>query len=282
MIQFVIPAIIVLVAAIIILVIIIRHFPQAASIDVEALPAEQEAAMKAAMMEKRLKRKILETKNKAVPVFRRLGKAFVGVWERLHARVEQMEQRYRPKPHTMTSEKQQDIKPKIRQLLEEAEGLVKEEKFSDAEKKYIEALSWDHKNLDAFLGLGEVYYEQKSFKQAKETYMHLLKLITAQEAGEEQVSPFSRELTDVQVNEVYFDYAISMQLQGDLDGAVEQLKILTERDEKNPKYLDKLVDLSILIKDRSTAFRTLDKLKEVNPENNKISEFEEKIKQLPF
>ncbi len=282
MLQFIIPFIIFIIAAIVILVVIIRHFPQAASIDVESLPAEQEAAMKAALMEKRLKRKILEFKNKLVPVFRKFGQYFKSLWTRVNSRVEQMEQKYRPKAHTLSTVNQQDIKPKIRTLLDEAHAYAEKEEYQDAERKYIEALSWDHKNLDAFFGLGEVYFEQKSHKQAKETFMHLLKLVSTQESGEEQMSPFSNPLTEAQINEVYYDYAICLQLQGDLDGAVEQLQILIKRDEKSPKFLDKLVELSILVKDRSTAFRTLDKLKEVNPENNKIAEFEEKIKELPF
>lgn len=282
MMQFILPLTIVLIAGVVIIAIIIRHFPQAASIDVEALPAEQEAAMKAALMEKRLKRKILEFKNRLVPVFRKISGYFKSLWARINSRVEQMEQKYRPKPHTMSSEDQEDIRPKIRKLLQEASEMAESEEYSGAEKKYIEALSWDHKNLDAFFGLGQVYFEQKGFKQAKETFMHLLKLVAAQENGEEQKSPFSNALTDAQINEVYFDYATCLQLQGDVEAAMEQLQIVTKRDEKNPKFLDKLVEVSIAQKDRSTAFRTLDKLKEVNPDNNKISEFEEKIRELPF
>lgn len=282
MLQFILPAIVILVAIIVIVAIVVRHFPQAASIDVGALPEEQEAAMKAALMERRLKRKILDTKNKMLPFLRKFGKFLKMSWEKVHGRVAQMEQRYRTKVDSMSSEQQEDVKQKIRRLLEEADKLTEEEKWSDGEKKYIEVLSWDAQNINAFMGLGEMYFEDRNFSQAQETFVYLIKLIRADKEGEEAISAFSTPLTDTQINEVFYDYAVCLQNDEEHPKAIEQVKIIVERDEKNPKFLDKLVELSILAKDRSTAFRTLSKLKEVNPENQKIESFEEQIFALPF
>lgn len=282
MLQFFFPAVIIIVALIVIIAIVVRHFPQAASIDVESLPEEQEAAMKAALMERRLKRKILGAKNKLAPFFRKFGQSLKKMWESLHGRVSQMEQRYRTKVDSMSSEQQEDVKQKIRRLLEEAAKFKEEEKWSDGEKKYIEVLSWDHKNLDAFLGLAEMYFEQKNFVQAKETFIHLIKLIRSQDSGEEQISAFSTPLTEAQVNEVHYDFAVCLQNEESHQEAIQQLLVVVERDEKNPKYLDKLVELSILVKDRSGAFKALNKLKEVNPNNQKIETLEKLVLELPF
>ena len=106
MLQFLIPAILVLMAVVIITVIVIRHFTQAAAIDIENLPGEQEAAMKAALMERRLKRKVMSTKNKFVLVFRKIGRLLSKVWKGVHNKVVSMEQKYRQKPHTMTTGQQ--------------------------------------------------------------------------------------------------------------------------------------------------------------------------------
>lgn len=280
MIQFIIPVVIILIALITILFVIVRHFPQAASIDLESLPAEQEAAMKAALMERRLKRKLVEIKNRIIPVGRRLRQSLTGLFEGMHRRVSMLEQRYRIKPHAMNSAQQEDIRQKVRQLLEEAQASLEQEKYSEAESKYIEILSWDHKNLDAYLALAGVYFAKREFNQAKETYQYLFKLLQSQKVGEESVSKFSTPLTETEIAEAHYDFAQCLQVLQDYKGARQQIEINLVRDPKNPKYLDKLVELSILIKDRKAARETLDRLKEVNPENQKLASFEEKLRQL--
>lgn len=282
MLQFLLPAALVLLGVILITIIVLRHFPQAAAIDLESLPSEQEAAMKAALMERRLKRKIMEWKNRLFPLFRRIGQALSHTGRRLHKRVSQMEQRYRQKPHTMTSEQQEDVKQKIRSLLTIAEEHLQEEHWTEAEGKYIEVLSWDHKNLDAYFGLGEVYLAKKEFAQAKETFSYLLKLIHSQESGDESISVFSSPLTTSQINQAHYDYAQCLQALEEFDEARTQIRGLIERDTNNPKYLDKAVELSILCKDRVSAQEAFHNLKKANPDNQKLASFEEQIRQLPL
>src|SRR5690606_15754500 len=98
MIAFFLPLVLILFGIVLLTVIIVRHFPQAASIDLESLPAEQEAAMKAALMERRLKRKLMNFKNRLVPAFRRIGQWFQKRGKNFHARIAQMEQKYRQRP----------------------------------------------------------------------------------------------------------------------------------------------------------------------------------------
>lgn len=280
MLQFLIPAIFVLLAVVIITVIVIRHFPQAAAIDIDKLPAEQEAAMKAALMERRLKRKVLGIKNKLAVILRKLGRIASKGWKNIHKRVVALEQKYREKPHLMTNEKQVEVKQKIRNLIDQAEKFNEENNLTDAEAKYIEILSWDHKNLEAYVGLGQVYCTQREYKQAKETYSYLLKLVTALELGDDTLSKFSAPLTDTQINEAYFNYVVCLQRVEENDQAMQQLKDLLDRDSKNPKYLDKAVELSILIKDHESARKSLEALKAVNPDNQKLVSFEEQIRNI--
>lgn len=282
MLQFLFPAVIILLAIAVVAAVIIRHFPQAAAIDVDSLPAEQEAAMKAALMERRLKRKIMDFKNKLLPLWRKTKKGTVLFWKNFHGRVSQLEQRYRRKPDNMSASEQADVKQKIRLLLEQAHNMEQEEKWSDTEQKYIEILSWDPKNLEAYLGLGKIYISKKEFKSAKQTFVHLLKLLQVEKSGEDTGPSFSSPLTEVQITEAYFDYVVCLQVLEEIDEAVEEMKLVVGRDANNPKYLDKLVELAILQKDRSAAFEALKMLREVNPENQKINGFEEQIRGLPF
>ena len=48
----------------------------------------------------------------------------------------------------------------------------------------------------------------------------------------------------------------------------------------NPRVLDFLIKISIIVQDKEAALRAYKQLKEVNPENQKLSEIKEKISQL--
>jgi tetratricopeptide (TPR) repeat protein len=268
------------VAVVAVIVIIARHLPQAAAIDLESLPAEQEAAMKAALMERRLKRKLAESKNRLLPMLRRAGGMFFGVFDRLYKRVQQLEQRYRRKPHSMTGAEQADVRDKIRDLSVQAQASVDAEEWSEAENRYIEILSWDPKNLETYAGLASVYLARKELNQAKETFGYLFRLLQLQKSGEEGRSVFSPTLTDAQTNDIRFEYVFCLQGLGALEEAKMQMDLVLAQDANNPKYLDKLIELSILIKDRKAAREAFDRLKAINPENQKLAIFEDKLRQL--
>ena len=219
-------------------------------------------------------------KNKLAVFFRKIGKVFAKAWKKLHKRVVQMEQKYREKPHAMTGERQAEVKQKIQNLLNQAKQNKDAENLSDAEAKYIEVLSWDQKNLEAYWGLGQVYFHQREYKQAEETYFYLLKLLKALEAGEDSLSVFSSPLIDSQKNEIFFDYVVCLHRIGEDKRAMGQLRDLLDRDPKNPKYLDKAVELSIELKDREAARNSLEALKSVNPDNQKLASFEEQVRNL--
>ncbi len=280
MIQFIILGAIALIAITAIIVVIVRHVRQAAALDLEALPAEQEAAMKAALLERRLKRKMASAKNRILPFFRHIGNAIGGMFSRLHKRVAQLEQHYRRKPQLMTHAQQQDVRQKTEALMHSAQASMTAGDFVEAEKYYIEALSWDAKNPHAYLALAEMYLAKKEFGQAQETFHFFFKLTRAQKAGEEQVSVIAAPVTEQELQQAHFDYAIALQVSGELKTAKTEVAAALKLDEKNPKFLDKLLELSILLKDRQSARTTLETLKSVNPENQKLATFEEQIRAL--
>ncbi len=280
MIQFIIPAIVIVIALLAVIVVFARHMRQAAALDLESLPAEQEAAMKAALLERRLKRKMAETKNRVTPLFRRVGQGVAGVFNRMYQRVAQLEQRYRRKPQFMTPAQQQEVKQKIKTLMDNANSSIETGDFIEAEKQYIEALSWDPKNPHTYLALAQMYIAKKEFGQAKETFQFFFKLMKAQKAGEEQISLFAAPMSADDLQQAHFDYGVALQVTGDLLPAKQELVLALKLDENNPRFLDKLVELSILLKDAGLARQTLKTLKSVNPDNQKLSVFEEQIKAL--
>ncbi|MBI3626728.1 tetratricopeptide repeat protein, partial [Candidatus Uhrbacteria bacterium] len=48
----------------------------------------------------------------------------------------------------------------------------------------------------------------------------------------------------------------------------------------NPKYLDQLLEMSIITRDKETAEDVLGRLEAVNPGNQKLTEFRQRIEEL--
>lgn len=59
-------------------------------------------------------------------------------------------------------------------LLEEAAEFLGSDNYQEAEKKYIEIVKLDPKNIRAYKGLGKVYKEQGNIKDAKSSYEQVL------------------------------------------------------------------------------------------------------------
>ena len=65
---------------------------------------------------------------------------------------------------------------KVAHLFEVAVVAVSESKFEDAEKLYLDILRLDQHSVEAYRGLSDVYIEQISYNQAKETLEFLRNL----------------------------------------------------------------------------------------------------------
>ena len=62
--------------------------------------------------------------------------------------------------------------------------------------------------------------------------------------------------------------------------ALEAIKHAVFLEPQNPKYLDKLVETSIMVGDKKEAKEAYDKLRLANPENSKLSSFKDQISEL--
>ena len=67
---------------------------------------------------------------------------------------------------------------------------------------------------------------------------------------------------------------------GELETACENLREALDLEPNNPRYLDLILDLSIMKKDKEEASRYFEKLAAVNPENQKLADWKEKIDSL--
>jgi len=284
----IIPLLLILISLSVVIVIVSRKFSVLAALDVDSIPAEKEAKFKERIISNRLKRNIIKFWAKASRVLTPLGQ-LAGSY--LKSRLNKL---YQTKNVYQASERA-DGPETIDQLFSQAEELKKRDDLDAAEKKYIEIIGLDSKNLKAFKELGRIYFEKKEFEEAKQTFEHVLKLKEDDEDIYENLAKIAKEKGDldeardeylklININkqnaQTHFNLAEIYQAMGKLPEAARALKKALKIEPANPRYLDTILEISIIIKDKALALDTYEKLNKANPENNKLEEFKRQIDEL--
>lgn len=270
-----IPLTIIVISLAIIIFIIGRKLSQLANIDLESIIQEREATIKDRIIINRLHRKLLELYNKIFFLFKPFLERIKVYLKKLYDKILEIEKIYRNINQVITPLKKIDLIGEIKKLLSEAEEFLQAENYIEAEKKYIEIIKLDNKNLEAYEGLAELYLQKKELKQAKQTFKYLLELIQ-----EGKINQLSDDRKNSLLASYYSKLGFIYQLLDQNRYAFNNLKKAIELEPNNPKYLDQIVNISIMLRDKISALNFLDKLREVNPENQKLPELEEEIKGL--
>lgn len=253
----------------IILAIVVKKFPALAILDVANIPGEKEAKFKEQIMKARVERDL----SRWTGIFGRfwifLTRNLSAFLQARQASLKKIKTSYKAGLKMPWLEKQKQI----RKLWAEVEEAFKKENDKIGEEKLVEIISLDQKNLDAFFRLAGLYDNQKKWPEARQTYEYALKL-AHQSRDKEEVRG------DISAQEVYFALAKVEKEASDLDEALENIREALEIEPNNPRYLDLILDLSIIRKDKNLAQECLGKLAAVNPENQKLAEWQEKIENL--
>jgi len=286
-----IPLIIILVGLAVITRIIVKKFPAVVNLDVSSLPQEKEKRVKQLIISNRLKRNL----SRWFIHVRKLTRPLIGLvinytkatYEKLLSTRENLVR------ETIAHSKGSQVD--IDNLFAKAEEFVKGDDFAAAEKYYIEIISHDSKNIAAFRLLGQLYFNYDKFEEAKETFEHVLKLtceesetylLKAKTAEKDNKPDKAREyaeraaLLNIQNGQTYFDLTQAYKEQNNHKTALQILREALQIEPKNPRYLDELFNLSILMKDKSSALDAYKALKNINPENGRLGEMKEKIDEL--
>lgn len=260
----IIPLIIILLCLAGISAIVLKKLPLLTIFDVNEIPEEKAAQTKNKIIEERLERKVKHFSSKLQPFFRIISNFFQRKVSSVKAKIQAVEDKYKNQAKQevlVTKGEFMDLEKKIATLLEEGQAFARADKVEEAERKIIEVLALDPKNLKAYHELGDLYYVQKHFTEAEATFRHILKINKAD------------DLAYFKLGEVY-------EKMEKPESVVENLVKALELVPNNPKYLDLLLTNSIILKNKELAVKTLEKLKLVNPENAKIVEFEQQLKEI--
>ncbi len=257
----IISLIIAAVSLLVILGVLVRKIPALRVIDVKTIPEERERELKEKIIMEKLER---SARNKWRVVAKVSGAAVRGasrVGRRAVQKLYAIEQYYQKLNRSATEGQHAYPQETISKMVDEAEKYIREEEYIPAEKIYIDIISHNPRSVDAYEGLGNMYIAKGDYDQARETLQFALRL-----------SP-----NDASVNVSLAEVELEQEKPR---GALTYLRKAIGKRSKNPKYLDLYIDASLLAGSLKDARHGLQLLKKVNPENQKIAEFEERFEAL--
>lgn len=252
-----IPVIFIFLSLTILVIIAVRKVPYLRALDVLSIPKTKVDELKKSLVAKRLERMGVKWGGAAKVLLRpvsTVAKAGAGALKTKVASLEEKYQRLKKEAIDPTMSDPEMIK----RMVEDALNLSREGRYGEAEKKLIEALSHDPKNMWIYEDLGRLYMATKNYDQAEETLSFILKTHPNDASVLTSLGEVELKREQPKAAAIYFMKA-------------------TRKRPKNPKYLDFLVEASIQAGDTELARKTLAKLSLVNPENQKIGEFQERI-----
>jgi len=276
----IIPLFLILLSLFVVIIIITRKFSVLASLDIDTIQAEKEAQFKEQIIGNRLKRNIIRYNSKLTNIFKPLSAMIVNFVKGAYNKLLKFKENYNKEEILESSESDVEL------MFAGAEELIREEKFEEAEKKLIDIISLDSQNLKAFKGLGRLYIDKKQYREAKQTFEHVLRLLEHDEfrIGRDSIGEKSkgetRKVDNHYLSSIYYELSKTCKSNEEYKEALDNIVRATEIEPNNPRYLDMKLGISIINKDKGIALDALAKLKEVNPENNKLMEFEGEIKGL--
>lgn len=256
--------------------IVVRKFSVLASLDVENIKEEREAKFKEQIISNRLKRNYRKYSLRFVriitPLITSMGEFFKNIYKKLVSIKEEEEK-------NIAVESNMDDDEGIEKLFREADELVTEEDLTGAEKKYIEIIAIESKNIMAFKKLAKLYFERKDYTEAKQSLEHAIRLT-------ENSSDFSgneaENLDEPKINlsAMYFDLALISKATDIPEEAMQNINKSLSLEPNNPRYLDTKFDICIMNEDKEEARLVFEKMRESNPENQKLPEMEEQLSKL--
>jgi len=293
------PLLLIFLSFAVIIFIIVKKFPQLTLLDVESIPEVKEEKKKDEFLKKRAEKKSKEQKEKKKekwqPFFT-LSKNIQATFRAFTGTIEK-----KVFHHTFSRSRAKKIEEgitpeqEITALLREATHAQDEQNFDIAEKKYIEIIRLDPKHVEAYQGLAKVYQELGQKKEAEETYKFLHHLVPnddsvlvslaelAEESGKntEAIQYYEKSLLiNDGLSSRFARLAELLENEKQYAAALEAMEQAVELEPQNPKYLDNLIELAIMVGNKEQAEEVYGKLRLVNPDNHKLPLFKEKIHSL--
>lgn len=285
----VIPVLLMFVSFATIVVIVGRRLPQIAALNVEEMVEAQTATKKRQLLLERLEARVKTLAIGAWGSTATVRQRAIETLSNTYEKLQRLDRRHR------FAVSEQPTETVIRDMLVAADGAREEERWRDAEQLYLDVLRLDDHNRNAYIGLGYTYRGLDQLEESAGSFEFALRLqgedltswvaladiYTELGRTDDAVRAYRRVVALQQDNSDYLIVLGDMLVQnGQMDSALQVFIDAVERESSNPRCLDRLIETAIACGQKKTAQMALRKLKKVNKDNQKIDEFDERIRAL--
>jgi tetratricopeptide (TPR) repeat protein len=270
-------------------------------LDVARIPRAQEKIIKTDLVAARLVRTI---QKKSVAFLQKLGPIYSGwmkVQRGFRTMANHIADRYRSlewkqKWMVWRGRSRQERRAHLLALLDEADELRRAEKHAEAEKKYVEIITLDPRNVSAYVGLGKTYFRAEQWREAEETLRHVVETLDGAherawaflgrtlkmaEKWEQAAAAFEHAVAlDDTLGKRWVDLGECYEAMGAVDKAVSAFQKAAQIEPHNPRTLDHLIEIGIISGNKRLAKEAFSELQAVNPENQKLGEWMERIGEM--
>jgi len=278
----------------------LSKMPSLANLDTNNLSEEIEQKKKKEIVIKRLENKGREL-GKKITLFLSPLKRIWFFWQnKFRALVIKIEKlwHYEESMRKKIIEKKLNPKEKeekIQEIIKEAMNFFTVQNYDKAEELYIAALRLNPKSPVVYQGLADTYFAKKAYNEAVETYeflfglnkdddsvlMKIGEIKELQNKLDEAINYYQQAIIIGEASSPRFFHLAELLLKvNQPEVAKEAIKEACTLEPKNPKYLDLLIETAIICGDKMLAEKSLQDLRMVNPENNKLTDFKERINRL--
>ncbi|MFA5953922.1 MAG: tetratricopeptide repeat protein [Patescibacteria group bacterium] len=290
------PVLLIFFSVAVIVIVVGRRLPEIVALDLSELPRAVSAAGKRALLVRRLEDQLramlTPVAGKIAPLRQRLAERTSALYRRLMT----LEARYRnPLPQSQEEGGVVAVSD-VDALLAVARAAEEEGKTVDAERDYLGVIQVDHHNVAAYRGLARLYVKDENYNEARQSlefargldanndaiYSELAELAVKEGKLEEARLAYEQAANLAPESVAYRIGLGDILLQlGELPSATGAFEEAVAIESSNPRCLDRLIEVCILGGNKRLAISSLRQLKAVNPDNNKLSEFQERIAAMP-
>lgn len=243
----------------VILSLFFKHFSQLKAVDPKSLPALKEKQLKDSIFEERVRRLVRGWFRKIGPILLLPWRAAQLTVRQTAIKLKKVEREYSAGRHLASTP--MAAKASIDSLMASAKEAFNKGDYKEAEAIFIEVISFDPKALKAYEYLGRIYTALKEYANARESLSIVIKAAPKDASALCAMSELEES-------------------QGDLKRAFALAGEAKAVRPRNPKYLDRFIELAIANKQKAKAKEGVADLRDVNPDNQKIQEFEARIAEM--
>lgn len=262
--------------------VIVNKLPGLSSVDVEQIFSVKNTQTKKNIAARKLERKMDESLGGLGSICKWCGNFCKSKLKICYNRLCKLDKEY-----SKINQKNQSNHDADGQVFDRIKSAIHQNKYHEAEEELLGILEFDQSNAQAYELLGEMYFQQKDYKHSREIYRHLIKL--DKEKHKHYQSPVQKN-----VKRAEKDYLRSLNVSRNIVGHYVNLALIAKATENwqeatqvigeavkiepnNPKYLDLLVEVSIINENKNLAQKALDRLRKINPTNKKLKFFQRQI-----